>query len=233
MGFVLFKGSCLPPRHLRYCGERFRDDRAFLESGENEAQRLVSSLELHRGSSLLEIGCGPGRLAIGLLRYLGPINWYHGIDIDRKAIQWCTRFISRYHPTFRFEAIDASHDRYNPTGQPMDERFSLPFAAESFDIIYLHSVFANMVEYDVRVYAREFQRLLKPDGRVFLTAFVEEEVPPVTLNPEGYVMPCTGPLHIARYEKTFFFSLFTDHGLSEAVANFAGCGVRVFDPCSG
>ena len=165
------------------------------------------------GDSLLEIGCGPGRLPIGLLRRVGAIKWYQGIDVDRKAIEWCTRFISRYHPTFRFEAIDARHERYNPAGQSMDERFSLAFAAESFDLIYLHSVFASMVENDVRVYAREFRRLLKPDGQVFLTAFVEEDVPPVTLNAEGYIMPCRGPLNVVRYERTFFFSLFTDHGL--------------------
>ena len=81
-----------------------------------------------------------------------------------------------------------------------------------FDIVYLHSVFANIIEKDVRIYTKEFRRVLKPDGRLFLTAFVEENVPDITINPENYVMPCSGALHIARYEKKFFLSIFEDNG---------------------
>jgi ubiquinone/menaquinone biosynthesis C-methylase UbiE len=94
----------------------------------------------------------------------------------------------------------------------MTTAFSLPFDPGVFDIIYLHSLFSNLIEKDVRIYAREFRRLLSPRGRVFLTAFVEEGVPPVTINPENYVVKCHGPLCIVRYEKGHLCSVFESCG---------------------
>jgi len=44
--------------------------------------------------------------------------------------------------------------------------------------------------------------VLAPGGRAFLTAFVEEGVPPVSVNPPGYAFArCSGPLHVVRYER--------------------------------
>lgn len=94
----------------------------------------------------------------------------------------------------------------------MDETFSLPFEGKTFDIIYHHSVFAAMLEKDVRIYIKECRRVIKSTGKMFLTVFVEENVPDVTYNPEDYVMPCSGPLHITRFEKSFFLSIFEENG---------------------
>jgi hypothetical protein len=41
---------------------------------------------------------------------------------------------------------------------------------------------------------------------------LSSSVPPVTVNPENYVMECRGPLHIARYEKGHLFSIFESCG---------------------
>jgi SAM-dependent methyltransferase len=198
---------------MRYCGAEFRDDAFFLRSAEEEADRIQKDLGLTGTSHVLEIGCGPGRTPIGLLARSYPLASFHGVDIDQKAVRWCERFISSRDARFRFHTLDAKHERYNPDGKPMTREFALPFQSGSFDIIYLHSVFAAMAEEDVRIFSREFRRLLRPDGRVFLTAFVEENVPPVTINPENYVMPCNGPLHISRYERGYLFSIFADAGL--------------------
>jgi len=209
---VRFQGHALPPRGLRYCGADFRNDAYFVQSAVKEAERLKKVLGLGPASRLLEVGCGPGRTAIGLLYASIPVGRYDGVDIDRRAIEWCRTFISRSHPEYHFWTVDAKHERYNPHGTEMTTTFSLPFDAGVFDIIYLHSVFANMSEKDVRIYTREFRRLLSPRGRVFLTAFVEEGVPPVTVNPENYVMQCRGPLHIVRYKKGHLFSIFESCG---------------------
>jgi hypothetical protein len=74
-------------------------------------------------------------------------------------------------------------------------------------------VFTNMEPGDIAIYAREFRRLLKPGGQVFLTAFVEEDVPPVTINPTDYLIEIAGPLHVARYEKGYLLGLLTAAGL--------------------
>jgi len=161
---------------------------------------------------MLEVGCGPGRTAIGLLYASYPVGQYDGVDVNRRAIEWCRRFISRSHPEYHFLTIDAKNERYNPHGREMTTAFSLPFDSGVFDIIYLYAVFSNMIEKDVRIYTGEFRRLLSPGGTVFLTAFVEEGVPPVTVNPENYVMKCHGPLMIVRYEKGHLLSIFESCG---------------------
>lgn len=207
-----FEGHDLPPLELRSCGARFHDDAYFVQSAVGEASRLRNVLGLGPTSRLLEVGCGAGRTAIGLLYAAYPLGTYDGIDINARAIAWCTAFISASHPQYHFWTVNAKHERWNPRGAEVTETFSLPFNSGVFDIVYLHSVFSNMIEKDVRVYTRDFQRLLARAGRVFLTAFVEEGVPPVTINPANYVMECRGPLHIVRYERQHLLSIFTSCG---------------------
>jgi SAM-dependent methyltransferase len=197
---------------MRYCGLDFANDAYFVQSALEEAKRLKEVLGLGPASRMLEVGCGPGRTAIGLLYASYPVGRYDGIDVDRRAIEWCRRFIERSHPEYQFWTVDAKHERYNPHGREITTTFSLPFDPGVFDIIYLHSLFSNLIEKHVRVYTREFRRLLSPGGTVFLTAFVEEGVPPVTINPENYVRKCQGPLCMVRYEKSHLFSLFESCG---------------------
>jgi hypothetical protein len=66
----------------------------------------------------------------------------------------------------------------------------------------------------VEIYVSELSRITRGDGKVFLTAFVEEGVPKVSFNPTGYVpYDCTGPLVVVRYNKQWLFSLFSRHGM--------------------
>jgi SAM-dependent methyltransferase len=211
--YVEFRGAALPPAHMRYCGTDFQDDHTFLASGVDEARRLRSEFALDRDTRVLEIGCGPGRLPIGILAEAVDVARYDGVDIDQRAIRWCQTHITKKQRRFAFHHVDARNARYNPGGQVMDDTFRLPFPDQAYDLVYLHSVFSNMEPDDVRVYAKEFRRLLNPAGMVFLTAFVEEGVPPVTLNPQDYVVQPTGPLHVARYEKCFFLGLLIEAGL--------------------
>jgi SAM-dependent methyltransferase len=213
LDFVEYDGFRLPPRYMRYCGTEFRDDSVFLGSARDEAKRLIRDFDLSKATRLLEIGCGPARLPIGILAEVGEIRGYDGVDIDKASVRWGARHVSAKHPGFRFHHIDARHERYNPAGRPMSEGFRLSFEDSQFDIIYLHSVFANMKPDDVYVYCSEFARLLRPSGFVFLTAFIEEDVPDVTVNPDDYIIQSKGPLHFARYERNFFFGIVARAGL--------------------
>ena len=80
------EGVILPPLDMRYCTSEFRDNQFFLESSKQESLRVVESLGLSPESSLLEIGCGPGRLPIGIIAFFGAIKYYQGVDIDKEAI---------------------------------------------------------------------------------------------------------------------------------------------------
>jgi len=175
---VSFEGVRLPPGRMRYCGPRFRDDATFLGSGRAEARRLVSELAVGESTSLLEVGCGPGRLPIGMIAEGVRVARYDGVDIDAAAVRWCRRHLSSDHPEMRFHHVEAQHRRYNPDGPAMAHTFRLPVDTGAVDLVYLHSVFANLEPADIRVYLREFRRVLRPSGCVFLTPFVEDAVPP-------------------------------------------------------
>ncbi|MBI3448826.1 MAG: class I SAM-dependent methyltransferase [Acidobacteria bacterium] len=161
---------------------------------------------------MLDIGCGPGRLAIGLMRRGLELKAYRGLDVNLRSIRWCQRYITRVRPEFRFVKVDVLNSRYNPNGRALDSGISLPFPDGEFDIIYLYSVFSHMTEPEVRIYLGEMRRLLTPTGRIFLTGFVEEGVPQVVVNPDNYRQQWKGPLHCVRYERGFFEALLRQFG---------------------
>jgi SAM-dependent methyltransferase len=204
--------SVVPRKDLRWCGPEFKDDTFYLHSAEQEAHRLVTHFGCGRHSRVLDVGCGQGRLPIGILRVIGEIH-YVGLDVDRPSVDWCRRHIQKDHPSFVFEDIDIGNERYNPQGRRLNEDFRFNLGPERFDIVYLFSVFSHMTEGDMRVYLKEFARLLTDGGKVFFTTFVEENVPAVAINPEGYVFKkYVGPLHVVRYDKHHLFALLEELG---------------------
>src|SRR5947208_16983983 len=92
----------LPPKALRLCGPMFSDDAYFLESARREADRLLQSFGLRSSSRLLDVGCGVGRLAIGIIDRLGPIKAYRGLDVDPRYVEWCHKHIERAYPPYQF-----------------------------------------------------------------------------------------------------------------------------------
>ena len=211
---VRFKHMNLPPAHMRQCTAEVRDDEYFVASAEREVRKLVEHCELNGDSRILEIGCGSGRLPIGLISTNQSIANYVGVDVDVEAIRWCERWIASEHSKFQFAHIDVHNERYNPKGAiRLDDRFRFEVVDQSCDIIYLYSVFTHMEIDDVKVYLREFKRNLAPEGRVFLTAYLEDDVPDVTVNPPEYRQKYRGPLHRIRFDRDFFEDQRREHGL--------------------
>ncbi|MBU0766742.1 class I SAM-dependent methyltransferase [Patescibacteria group bacterium] len=206
---VKHRGVTIPAKHLRLGGSHFLDDESFLHSGEREAMRLQGEFGLRRGSALLEISCGHGRLPIGILNTIGELRAYRGVDMSNVAVDWCKKNIEQKYPTFQFFHLNIKNDRYNPNGT---ESIKLPFPDQAFDVIYLYSVFSHMKTPDIRTYLTEFKRLLKSTGNIFLTAFIEENVPEMEENPSNYNQKWKGPLHCIRYNKTYFERLIGEFG---------------------
>jgi SAM-dependent methyltransferase len=214
---VRFDGSIIPSRTTTLAGPQFKNYKLYLESAEKEAKRLVEHFQCNLNSRVLDIGCGLGRLPIGIIRIIGEID-YTGIDVDNISINWCNRFIGKYHPSFKFHHLSVYNERYNNTGTKIDRNFRFDFAESSVDIIYLFSVFSHTTEEDMRIYLKEFDRILQKNGSVFFTTFVEENVPDITFNPVNYVVKCSGPLHIVRYNKDYIFSIIKEYGFT--IVNF-------------
>lgn len=206
-------GTIIPARHLRFCGDAFKDDEYFIHSAVAEAARLEDRLGLSIESSVLDIGCGYGRLPIGILKKAGEIELYQGVDVDKQAIQWCKKYLEKNHPDFKFFHVDVKNLRYNPEGNNLTSEFQFPFDNQIFNIIYLYSVFSHMVVDDIKIYLSEFGRVLSPNGKIFFTAFLEENVPDMSINPEGYRRDkWSSALLCVRYNKKYFEALLDEHG---------------------
>jgi len=70
-----------------------------------------------------------------------------------------------------------------------------------------------MVTEDIRIYLKAFRKILTDKGKIFLTAFVENEVPEESINPENYkVDKWKGPLHCVRFNKEYFEAILMENG---------------------
>lgn len=210
---VQFQHVLLPPSYLRYGEAQFRTNEAFLRSAQSEVERLVP-FRLTEKSRVLDVGCGSGRFAIGLIQTLGNISHYTGMDIMRPPINWANRYLASRNPNLHFLQMNVENERYNPQGQPLDAQFRFPFADASFDVVYCYSVFCHLIAHEASVYLHEFKRLITPDGFIFLTLYAEPDVPEVTINPENYVTDWGNhPRHCVRFNHDFVLNLIREAGL--------------------
>jgi SAM-dependent methyltransferase len=123
--------------------------------------------------SVLDIGCGIGRMAVPLTQYLDSgAAFYEGVDPVNAGIEWCVQNITSAYPNFRFCRVDVAHELYNPGGAIAGHEIVLPFADAKFDFVAMVSVATHLPEAEISAYAREITRLLAPGGRLFLTAFI-------------------------------------------------------------
>jgi cyclopropane fatty-acyl-phospholipid synthase-like methyltransferase len=207
-----YNGVLLPPRNKRYLRESFQNDKVFYESTVKEGIKLTEKLGVTKNTRILEIGCTTGRSFIGLIQKV-PDIYYIGIDINLWNIEWCKKYLSRGNPNYNFHYFDLKHVMYNPEGTiELNEDFRFAYESDYFDLIYATGVIPNYIDTEVKIILRDFNRMLKTGGRLFITSFVEEHVPPMEENPENYLMTFTYPRQIVRYEKSFFEKLIKDQG---------------------
>ena len=104
---------------------------------------------LKPGLDLLDFGCGPGTLSVGLARLVEP-GKLHGVDIEESQIaiaQSAAQTGGHRNATFR--VADAT---------------DLPFEDNSFDVAHCHTVLTHIP--DTQAALSEIRRVLKPGGMV-------------------------------------------------------------------
>lgn len=168
------KGQYIPLPDARFCGGGALTDSDYIDSANRDATRLVRECDITKESTVLDIGCGSGRLAIGLLNVCPGLHKYWGMDVHTSSIQWCLRWITRYHPNFQFCCVSLRNDRYNAGGTRVGSDIQLPFKDGLFDVVFLVSVFTHMVRRHLVKYIEEIHRLLKPGGKAMFTIYVGE-----------------------------------------------------------
>lgn len=162
----------LPPESLRILVGPFSDAALFARSGDAMVADVVSLCGLATHAKVLDVGCGCGRMARALARYLGPAGRYDGFDPTSDLVVWCRQNLEPHLPNFRFTVADIRSPDRNPGGSIAAPEFRFPFAERTFDLAILSSVFTHMLPDAIAHYVAELARVVTPGGCCFITVFL-------------------------------------------------------------
>jgi SAM-dependent methyltransferase len=157
----------IPPESLHFIG---RGD--FKKIGEMFFRYFIELCELKPDESVLDVGCGIGRMTLPLINYLKDGGQYQGFDINPTGINWCKEKITPKYPNFNFQLADIYNKQYNPIGKYKASEYKFPYEDESFDFVFLTSVFTHMLPLDMEHYFSEVARVLKISGKCLMTFFL-------------------------------------------------------------
>lgn len=150
------------PSQLRAVGEKLVDE------------ALIGIAGLERDERVLDVGCGPGRIAVPLTRQLTGGS-YEGFDVMPRSIEWGQRKITPPHPRFRFQLADLHNQMYNPAGSQTAAGFRFPYPDASFDLAFAISVYTHLRPFETDNYLRQTARVLRPGGRTLNTFFLLDD----------------------------------------------------------
>lgn len=147
-------GAQLPPRRLR-ARAGAPEAHAFAEGGRQAAAELAGLLRATgavppRARAVLDFGCGAGRV-LPHFTALFPGAAGTGCDVDAQAITWAAE-----HQRAQTWSLTSFHP-------------PLPYADQSFDIVYSVSVFSHLDRAMTELWLTELTRLLAPGGALLLS----------------------------------------------------------------
>lgn len=150
-------------------------DGDFKKIGEAFLSHFINLCDLKPSEKVLDLGSGSGRMAVPLTKYLSGEGSYEGFDITSQQVKWCQKNITPKYPNFRFQLADIYNKMYNPQGKFKAADYKFPYANESFDFVFLTSVFTHLLPPDMEHYLSEIARVLRKNGRCFITFFLLNE----------------------------------------------------------
>ncbi len=122
-------------------------------SAHTHAAHLLPHLE--SGQRVLDFGCGPGKISVGLARAVEP-GELHGIAVEESQIELASA-----------AAKAGGHD--NATFH-IGDATALPFDDGYFDIAHCHAVLMHVP--DTQAALAEVMRVLKPGGIISAREFI-------------------------------------------------------------
>lgn len=160
-------GKLIPPPELT----KIFGSGSFKDIGEEFLRHFIKLGGLKPNERILEVGSGIGQKVIPLTKYLTTGN-FEGFDIVTEGIKWCKENITNKFPNFHFQLADVYNMLYHPEGKYEASEYKFPFEDESFDFVYLTSVFTHMRPKELENYFSEIVRVLKRKERCLITYFI-------------------------------------------------------------
>jgi SAM-dependent methyltransferase len=191
---------------------------------------LLDQARLESKDRILDVGCGCGRLAAPLTQHIGPKGTYIGVDIVAGLVDFGTRHITKAYPNFTFLTLDQSNPSYDSIRREGTSRVikTLDEACEpaSVDLCIATSLFTHLDINMSRTTLAAMSRLMAPDGRAFITAFLIDPAVRMLIgqgrsfyqfehnNGDGtYVQSADRPLEALAYDADLFGQLLMEQGL--------------------
>ena len=142
--------SPFPPPELMEIVGGLQNERDFAAHGVDiyQAISLASPKPLPDYRSILDFGCGCGRLARMFKGHLGHIA---GCDIDSRHVEWVNN---------NLPFMKAKLSKVVPP---------IPYADNEFEAVISISIFTHLTERSQDQFLAELHRVCRPDGRLFLT----------------------------------------------------------------
>jgi SAM-dependent methyltransferase len=112
-------------------------------------------VNVDRSSTILDFGCGWGRILRFFLRDVAPANLW-GVDVDPQMVETCRS-------TFSGSKLGECNFETVPPNGPTT------FRNATFDVVYAYSVFSHLAETTHLRWVGEIARVLKPGGLLVAT----------------------------------------------------------------
>jgi len=173
LGYEIYKlPPLVPPAHLRVLVGPFVNAHDYQAVAEEFMYYFKNIGELKPNESVLDVGCGCGQMAAALTGYLDKSAIYEGFDVVSTLISWCEKNISAKYPNFHFKLADIFNRSYNPKGRYTAATYKFPYKDQSFDFVFLKSVFTHMLPEDLENYLSEVARVMRSGGRCLISYFL-------------------------------------------------------------
>ena len=128
----------------------FHDFEEFMESGRSSAETMIKLLEITKEDTVLEVGCGTGRIGAALAPHCK--KWI-GSDISSNMLGFAKKNLESLS---NVELVELSTCGLSE------------FEDQSIDKLYISAVFMHLDEWDRFRYVKDAYRVLKPGGKIYI-----------------------------------------------------------------